>query len=343
VTVNDELEGRLLDVLRARTGKPELNYAGPPVPLHGGFWAELVAFSLTDPPPGWPADLVARVMPDAWFARKETIVQAGMAAAGFPTPAVRAAGGPDDGVGRAFMVMDRADGSPLLSGLEGIGAIVTVLRTAGRLPEVLASTMARLHAIDPQPIRDQLDREGDEAPSTVDGLLGMLERLAAGFQRADLAAAARWLLEHPPPPAADVVCHGDLHPFNLLVSDKRVTVLDWSNCMLAPRTHDVAFTSLMLAEPSIAVPAPLRPLLRSAGRLLARRFIRRYERNAQVTVAPAELAWHRAVVCLRALTEVASWVHHGVVADHESHPWLVIGQVTAARLSAVTGIEVRPR
>lgn len=343
MTVNTELEGKLLDVLRVQVGNPELNYAGPPVPLPGGFWAELVAFSLADPPPGWPAELVARVMPDAWFARKETIVQGAIAAAGFPTPAVRAAGGPDDGLGRAFMVMDRADGASLLSGLTGVGAIVTVVRTAGRLPKVLAATMARLHAIDPRPIRDQLDLDGDDAPTTVDGLLEGLERLAASFQRADLADAARWLIEHSPPLSAEVVCHGDLHPFNLLVSGGRITVLDWSNSLLSPRAHDVAFTSLTLAEPPVAVPAPLRPLLRSAGRLLARQFIRHYERNARVTVAPQELAWHQAVHCLRALTELASWVHHGAVAEHEGHPWLVIGRALAVRLGAVTGVQLRPR
>jgi aminoglycoside phosphotransferase (APT) family kinase protein len=339
--MNTELEDRLLAVLRARTGRPDLSYAGPPVPLSGGFWAELVAFSLTSPPPGWPAELVVRVMPDPLFARKETIVQAAIAAAGFPTPAVRAAGGPDDGLGRAFMVMDRAAGAPLLSGLTGVGAIVTVVRALGQLPEVLAATMARLHAIDPEPIREQLD-EADQAPSTVDGLLGLLERAAAGYRRADLADSARWLLKHQPPPAAaDVVCHGDLHPFNLLVGD-RITVLDWSNCMLAPRAHDVAFTSLMLAEPPVVVPAPLRPLLRRAGQALARRFVRRYQAHAGVTVAADEITWHQALVCLRALTQAGSWAADGTVAEHAGHPWLVIGTAMAARLSGVTGVQVRP-
>ena len=339
--MNTELEDRLLNVLRSQTGRPDLSYAGEPVPLSGGFWAELVAFGLTDPPPGWPAQLVARVMPDATFARKETVIQAGIAAAGFPTPAVRAAGGPCDGLGRAFMVMDRADGAPLLSGLTGVGAIVTVVRTFGQLPEVLASTAARLHAIDPAPIRDQLD-EADEAPATVDGLLALLERAAAGFRRPDLADAARWLLEHPPRETPDVVCHGDLHPFNLLVSADGITVLDWSNCMLASRAHDVAYTSLILAEPPIVVPAPFRRLLRGAGRLLARRFVRRYEALARVTLAPDEIAWHQAVVCLRALTEVASWAADDTVAGHAGHPLLVMGTAMAPRLTAVTGVEVRP-
>ena len=102
VTVNsDGLADRLLAVLRSVTGSLSLAYTRAPVPLTGGFWAELFAFSLAQPPDGWPHDLVARVMPEANTARRETLIQAAVAAAGFPTPVVRAAGGPDDVSGRA--------------------------------------------------------------------------------------------------------------------------------------------------------------------------------------------------------------------------------------------------
>src|ERR1700741_3056718 len=87
--------------------------------MQGGFWAELFSFSLANPPEGWPAELVARLMPDPGAARKETIVQSAVAAAGFPTPVVRASGNPDCGLGRAFMVMDRAAGRSALSGIDG--------------------------------------------------------------------------------------------------------------------------------------------------------------------------------------------------------------------------------
>jgi aminoglycoside phosphotransferase (APT) family kinase protein len=339
VTVNTELEVRLLDVLRAQTGRPDLSYYGDPVSLSGGFWAEIVAFSLADPPPGWPADLVARVMPDAWVARKETIVHAAVVAQGFPTPAVRACGGPEAGLGRAFMVMDRATGTPLLSGLDGAKAIASIVRLVRQLPDVLATTMARLHALDPEPVRARLAGV-DGAPSTVTGLLGTLAGYAADFGRADLAQAGRWLVEHRYDPAPDVVCHGDLHPFNLLVSEGQVTLLDWSASLLAPRAHDVAFTAMMLSDPPLAAPAVLRPVVRSAGRLLARRFVRRYEKRAGVAIAAELIAWHRAVVCLRALTEVASWVHDDAVDEHAGHPWLALGPAMATWIGAVTGAPV---
>ena len=110
MTVNTDITERLIGVLRGATGTPDLDYERQPEPMQGGFWAELFSFSLANPPAGWPTELVARLMPDPGTARKEIIVQSAVAAAGFPTPFVRASGGPDCGLGRAFMVMDRAVG-----------------------------------------------------------------------------------------------------------------------------------------------------------------------------------------------------------------------------------------
>jgi hypothetical protein len=86
---------------------------------------------------------------------------------------------------------------------------------------------------------------------------------------------------------------------------------------------------------------PGRP--RAFGRVLARRFVRGYLRQAGVTVGPGELRWHQAVVCLRALVEVASWVHAGTDGAHAGHPWLINGPVFARRVTRLTGTPVRAR
>ncbi|HJY56119.1 MAG TPA: hypothetical protein VJ418_07045, partial [Streptosporangiaceae bacterium] len=112
MTVETDIAERLIGVLRSSAGTPGLKYERRPEAMQGGFWAELFSFSLANPPDGWPAELVARLMPDPGSARKETIVQRAVAAAGFPTPFVRASGGPESGLGQAFMVMDRAAGGP---------------------------------------------------------------------------------------------------------------------------------------------------------------------------------------------------------------------------------------
>jgi aminoglycoside phosphotransferase (APT) family kinase protein len=329
----------LLAVLRSVTGAPSLAYSRPPVGLTGGFWAELVAFSLAQPPDGWPHDLVARLMPQANTARKETVIQRAVAAAGFPTPTVRAAGGPDDGLGRAFMVMDRAPGAPLLSGLSAAGALGRGRALFGEIPRLLASTMAQLHALDPEPVRGQLDATG-AAIVSVSSMLAVLRQRAAEFGRPDLVQAAQWLIDHPARPGPDVICHGDLHPFNLLSDGSSVMLLDWSTAVVAPRSYDAACTYVALSEAALEVPGWLRPPVRWMGRRIAGRFLRSYERSAGVVIDQEELAWHQAVVRLRALVEMSGWTHAGHQGAHGGHPWLASGPAFAARLTAATGVAV---
>ena len=338
-----DLSELLIDALRAKTGVTTLDYCSPPERLTGGFWAELLAFTLRDAPPGWDGPLVARVMPDAAVARKETVVQAAAAAAGVPTPLVRGAGGPDDGLGRAFMVMDRAAGKPLLAGLDRPAALVSAPATVWRMPDVLAAAMAQLHAVDPAAVREELAGVAGVATTLVD-FLELLHSRAAAHERADLVAAAEWLVAHQPMFGDEVICHGDLHPFNVLVdADGHATVLDWSASLLAPRAYDIAFTTLLLGAPPLAVPAIARRPLRAAGRALAGRFVRRYRAHTGVVPDAAAVRWCQAVVCLRALTEVAGWVSDGTVEDHREHPWLVSGPAFAAHLADVSGVAIRAR
>jgi aminoglycoside phosphotransferase (APT) family kinase protein len=329
-----------MSVLRNATGLPGLVYERPPEPMHGGFWAELFSFSLANPPAGWPAELVARLMPNPDTARKETIVQTAVAAAGFPTPCVRVSGGPDRGLGVAFIVMDRAMGRPALSGLDGGVTPASVARLLRQIPDLLAGSMARLHALDPALVRGELEQVR-EVPVTAAGRLATLTRFATEFGRPDLADAARWLADHRPAPSPDVICHGDLHPFNLLADGDRVTVLDWSTALLAPRAFDVGFTSLILSEPPLRVPGWQRPLVRMVGRELARRFVRRYQRQTGTTIESGELGYYQAAGRLRALVEVASWIHEDVAGQHAGHPWLLAGPAFARQLAALTGAPVR--
>ncbi len=340
IEASARLENDLLEVLRDATSTPMLAFDGPPGRLTGGFWAELVSFRLRGAPAGWQGDLVARVMPNPDIAAKETVIQSEVAGQGFPTPAVHLAGGPDDGLGRAFMVMDLATGGPLLGGLGGFGAVVGLPRLVRRLPNAIGETMARLHRLDPAPVRARLtnaDVGGLGIAAVVSSLAGSAELCGRG----DLVAAARWLEDHPPRSAPEVICHGDLHPFNLLVDpDGGITVLDWSASLLAPAAYDLAFTGLVLAEPPIAVPRVFRRPVRAAGRWLARRFLRVYSRHAAVDVDSEALRWNEGVVCLRVLTEVAHWAAAGEVEEHRGHPWLVSGPAFADRLTQLTGTSV---
>ncbi len=181
--------------------------------------------------------------------------------------------------------------------------------------------MARLHALDPEPVRGQLEAAG-AAVVPVGSRLAITRELASEFGRPDLAQAAQWLIDHPARPAPDVICHADLHPFNLLRDGARVTLLDWSTALLAPREYDVASTSLALSEAALTAPGWLRSPLRWTGRRIAGRFVRSYQASTGVVIDRAGLVWHQAAVCLRALVEVSGWVHSGQQNARGGHPWM---------------------
>jgi aminoglycoside phosphotransferase (APT) family kinase protein len=341
-TTQRSLEAAQLDVLRAETGLGAMAFDEPPRRLTGGFWATLLAFRLRNAPAAWRGDLVARVMPDAGTAAKETIVQSEVAAQGYPTPVVHLAGGPDAGLGQAYMVMDLAAGEPLLGGRGGAGAIAALPSLARRLPDALARAMAHLHRLDPGPVRARLTEAGTGGLG-IGAVLGAYAAAAEAHDRPDLVAAARWLEANPAAPAPEVVCHGDLHPFNLLIDDAgTVTVIDWSAAILAPAEYDLAFTSLLLSEPPLVVPRPLRPVVRGAGRALGRRFLARYRANGG-SIDEDALTWHQGLICLRALAEVAGWVAGGEIDSRAGHPWVIGGDAFAARLGALTEVTVRSR
>lgn len=334
----------VLEVLRRELGDPSVDFAEPPRPLTGGFWVQLLAFRLAAAPTGWDGPLVARIMPDPATAAKETAFQRAVATQGYSTLHVHAAGGPDAGIdGQAYLVMDLAPGRPLLAGLDGVRALAQLPSLARRLPTTLALVLAQLHRLDPAPVIAELDAAGVSRP-TLPAMLQHLQDTGAALGRHDLAAAGGWLASHQPDDASGVICHGDMHPFNVLVDDAgEVTVLDWSAAVLAPAAYDLGFTSLLLAEPPLVVPRLLRAVVRRAGRTLSNRFLRAYEHATGAVIDRDVLAWHQALIGLRALVEVAGWVGAGTIDERGGHPWVLAGEAFAARLGSLTGTAVTAR
>ena len=121
-----------------------------------------------------------------------------------------------------------------------------------------------------------------------------------------------------------VICHGDLHPFNLLVDGHRWTLIDWSTAVLADPHYDLAFTTLMLANPPLGGPAPLRAATRAIGTRLANRFLRSYEQQSGRSVDRERLLWGRRAHALRALVEIATWEANDTIDAHRGHPWLTM-------------------
>jgi Phosphotransferase enzyme family len=130
-----------------------------------------------------------------------------------------------------------------------------------------------------------------------------------------------------------VICHGDLHPFNLLVDGDQWTLIDWSTAVVADPHYDLAFTTLMLANPPLDGPAPVRAATRAIGTRIADRFLRSYERSTGYGVDPERLEWGRRAHSVRALVEIATWEANHTIEAHRGHPWLTMRQLLEAQLA----------
>jgi aminoglycoside phosphotransferase (APT) family kinase protein len=324
----------LLDTLREATGVADLDYREPPSVLSGGFWAEMLRFRLADPPAelDLDRDLVAKIVPDPAPGAWEAAVQRHVADAGFPTPPVRLTAPASGPLGRYVIVMDHVDGRPPMSGLR-IGTVVSQTPSLmRRLPDQLARMAARLHALDPAPLAAALAAvDASVAPTSAGFVAAQVDR-AREFGRPDIARAGERLLVAEPPPGPVVIAHGDLHPFNLLVTEGQTQLIDWTVTRIAQPGFTLGFTHLVLAHPPIALPRAGAAVVGLVGRSMAARFLRTYRSLTHGTAAAvddAALDWHRRLHALRILVEMAAWDAAGTRPAAE-HPWFVLEPVVRA-------------
>ncbi len=331
------LKSDIAGLIEARVADawPGVSLLSDPVALTGGFWASMYRIRLRGQPADVPTELVFRIAPDATMGAKELAVQHVVAELGCPTPHVRLIGPADAELGGTWSVMDFAVGAPPLGDLDGIGALRRAPRLLSRLPGQLAAPMTALHALDPGPVSDAVRAAAPTAAWSVDQLLHHFGEGAEALGRSDLVGALRALTGRRPLEGPTVICHGDLHPFNLLVQETgEVTVIDWTASIRAEPAYDVAFTALLLANPPLAAPAPLAAVIRRVGARVARRFEARYR-----ALAPghdlAHLDWYRALHGTRILLEAAGIeARDGAGGDH---PFGVLIPAATAALTAVTG------
>jgi len=336
--VNTPTTTLLLDTLRDATGRADLEFAAPPTPLTGGFYAEMLRFRLADPPADLDRDLVARIVPNPAAGAWEATIQRTVANQGFPTPAVRLTVDETGPLGRYLIVMDAVDGQPPMVGL-GIGTIATQIPDLVRhLPDQLARIAADLHNLDAEPLADQLDALDNPFPTTTAGFIEEQAGYAEALGRPDIATAAARLVATEPRSTVRAITHGDLHPFNLLVTSEGTSLIDWTVARVAHPGFTLGFTDLMLANPPIPLPKVGAALLRPVGRNIAKRFLSTYRTLTDGTAAAVDdenLEWHRKVHALRILVELAGWDANGTRPTH-GHPWLVLEPV-AKHLLGVPG------
>jgi Ser/Thr protein kinase RdoA (MazF antagonist) len=152
------------------------------------------------------------------------------------THAVFAAGGPAPEVlgvvtleGRFGFVLPRFDGPTLLE-LTRSGAV-----TRGQAGAILADLCVAVHKTPPPP--DVL---------SLSDWVGAWLQSSSGRLPQHIAAGILALIERLQP--GDELCHGDLHPGNVIMTAEGPRLVDWTSPVRAPAAYDLGFSHLILTE-----------------------------------------------------------------------------------------------
>jgi aminoglycoside phosphotransferase (APT) family kinase protein len=343
--VQDErvLASELLAELGPVIGGGDLSYAEPLARLSGGFFTENYGFRLAGAPPPWDGRLVVRLFPvvvDDDAVRREAVVQRELAAVGFPTPAVLHFNADAHVDGRRYFVMERMPGAPLMGGIRFGALLRDGPRLLPRLVHVTAEVQAELHGLDPAPVTAALGGTSLSIDRWFAELERLIDRGGDGF-----ATGLAWLVEHRPvEPSRPTLCHGDLHPGNILVGeDGKVTaVLDWTVATLAEPALDVGFTTMALSLAPVDIPRPFQKVVARFGRGIANRYVRAYRARTA-----ADLSTQPYYEALRCALEVGNAAYYRLAAaDGRAHeqprpPWDRVADAMVGYFRVRTGVDLR--
>ena len=191
---------------------------------------------------GWPADEAERE------ARQARVVYESGAAA----PAVEGVVTVD---GRHGVVYERVDGPSLLN--KTTAQPWTLIHSA----HVLAELHAQMHTRRVSGLPSQRTRLEEKIQAA--------HPLSATMKQAALEALTR-LPDH------DVLCHGDFHPDNIIMSQRGPIIIDWSDATRGNPLVDAARTSLLLRLGAIPPGTPGGWLIETGRALFHHLYVRRY-------------------------------------------------------------------
>jgi len=321
-------------VVRGETGCGDAGYAEVPVRLGGGFFTENYAFRLAGARQPWDGPLVVRLFPNeapADLARREATVQRVLADQGYPAPAIVWFDDHARLADRRCFVMRRLPGRPLVGGIRPREVLISVRKVFRQLVEMTASAQAELHRLDAGPIVAELD----------DLPLGVERWFEHMTQFEGFAAGLDWLVANRPPDRArPVICHGDVHPGNLLVEGDRLTgVLDYTVTTIAEPALDVGYTAMSLHIAPIDAPAPVQRIAARFARGIADRYVAAYLRQTGADLTNQR--YYEALRCASELTNVVSYRLARATGAHQDAPrptWDAVGTMMVEYFRERTGV-----
>jgi aminoglycoside phosphotransferase (APT) family kinase protein len=261
--------------------------------------------------------------------RFEHAIHDALVAASYPAPRVLRSCTDTTALGGAFLIMERLPGKPLPDARPfGMG-------------NTLADLQSRLHALDSAPLVRALEDIGASRVTLDDHLSGLRERMRTLPDSQPFAAALDWLVQNRPPEGQpSVICHGDFHPFNIIVDGDDAGVIDWPGALIAEPAFDVGATLaiLRLAPMPDEMPALLRRFAGVARSLLARRYLGAYRKQRPLDTA--RLPYFEALRCFSALLFASESAALPASTNATPNPWAApdINRNVGQRFRKLTGV-----
>lgn len=338
----ESIAGEVLTHLCRALDVADLCYACGPERILGGFETLILGCSLSgEVPSDLRGDLVIRVLPEPGGAaqgRKEAVFHNAVTAAGFPAPKVVFQGGDRTVAGRAFNIMERAPGYPMIK------ALLDGSTENSRIATQLARIHARLHDTPSSGVAAAIEAAG-LAPGAVsiDGQLRSVRRYGDEPGLECLRPCADWLRDNQPPGHTELrVCHGDLHPGNVMVKSGVISgVLDWSAAQVAHPEYDLASLVVVVGAAFSEIVIDATPEMTDA---FTAQFLDAYGNNRDINAN--RLNYYQALRSFRAFARGCAACIPGIdsrLQPREHYPWAKprAMRVLASVLSAATGLPVQ--
>jgi aminoglycoside phosphotransferase (APT) family kinase protein len=187
--------------------------------------------------------------------------------------------------GRYALIYERVSGQSMLDRLSSRPWLV------GRLARQFAALHVAMHASD-----------GAGLPDHTGYYRAMIERAGSHL---DLKARAAVLQRLAALPDGTAICHGDMHPGNVLMTTTGPVVIDWLTAGSGPPAADVARTLFLLRGAAIPteIPAIQRVLIAQVRRWFAAGYLREYRRLGPLDEREVE-RWRLPILAARLGEEI---------------------------------------
>lgn len=242
------LEYNLLKHLKSYYDNQKIEFLEPPTRFgQGQTTTQMYRFKLSGIPM-LSARLVLRLFSETVqefgesTAYREGTIQNILCENNYPAPRAHIICETNEPLGGPFIIMDFMNGKPMLE-----------TTPIGEIPELLANAHYQLHKINPSTLIEILKKRNIDK-ARYDGTI-FIDTMIIQHKIDWLKPAVNWIKDNEPKDRTGVICHGDFHPFNILIDQGKISaVLDWTTARIGEPERDVASTKNLLSFFGFLVP-----------------------------------------------------------------------------------------